>query len=311
MTSRLFGFLLALCATLAAQDPRGAIIGRITDGSGAAVPGVEVKALNTATGVAAAARTNPSGNFSLPFLMPGIYTVGAELAGFRTYSREGVQLRVSEAVELNIALEVGLVTERIDVREQTPLLDTASSTLGQVVDARRILDLPVSGGNPVELAFLTPGVITNRSMIPMKAAFNGTAVSSDGAPAFTNEFQIDGISNTFADGTGRARDAFRPPATAIQEFRIQATPYDASVGHTMGAVITVSSASGPTSCTGGALLGQEQRLRRSQFLQQQEPDASRALPGQSLRRLRRRTGSPAQALQRGQPHLLVLRLGGQ
>ena len=211
-----------------------------------------MRATNTATGVSGAARTNQAGNYSLPFLAPGIYTVTAELTGFKKYSRPGIQLRVSETVELNLSLDVGDVSERIEVKAETPLLDTASSTLGQVIDERRILDLPVSGGNPVELAFLTPGVITNRSMIPMKAAFNATAISAEGSPAFTNEFQLDGVSNTFADGTGKARDAFRPPPTAIREFKIQATPYDASVGHTMGSVVSVSSASGTNELHGEA-----------------------------------------------------------
>jgi len=244
--------LLALGAALYAQDPRGSIIGRVTDSSQAAVAGVEVRATNTATGVSAAGRSNPTGNYNIPFLPPGTYTVTAELAGFKKYSREGIQLRVSEIVELNLTLEVGQVTESIDVKAETPLLDTASSSLGQVVDERRILDLPVSGGNPAELAFLTPGVITNRSMIPMKAAFNGTAISAEGSPAFTNEIQLDGVSNTFADGSGQARDAFRPPASSIREFKIQSTPYDASVGHTIGAVISVSSASGTNELHGEA-----------------------------------------------------------
>lgn len=252
MSSKIVSLVLFLAAAAAAQDPRGTIIGRVTDSSDAAVPGVEVRATNSATGVKAVARTNASGNYSIPFVQPGFYTVEAELEGFRKYSRPNVQLRVSETVELNIRLEVGAVYEKIEVRDETPLLDTATSSLGQVIDSRRILDLPVSGGNPVELAFLTPGVITNRSMIPMKAAFNATAVSADGAPAFTNEFQMDGISNTFADGTGRARDAFRPPPTAIQEFKIQATPYDATVGHTMGAVVNVASASGTNELHGEA-----------------------------------------------------------
>jgi hypothetical protein len=244
--------LFCLGAALYAQDPRGAITGRVTDSSAAAIPNVEVRATNAATGVSAAARTNQAGNYAIPFLLPGTYSVTAELPGFKRYSREGVQLRVSETVELNLALEVGAITESVDVTAETPLLDTASATLGQVIDERRILDLPVSGGNPVELAFLTPGVITNRGMIPMKAAFNATAISAEGSPAFTNEFQLDGVSNTFADGAGRARDAFRPPSTAIREFKIQSTPYDASVGHTIGAVISVSSASGTNELHGEA-----------------------------------------------------------
>jgi predicted amidohydrolase len=237
-----------------AQDPRGSIIGRVTDSSNSAIPNVEVRATNSSTSVSAAARTNQAGNYSIPFLTPGLYTVTAELTGFKKYSRENIHLRVSETVELNLSLEVGQITESIDVKAETPLLDTASATLGQVVDERRILDLPTSGGNPVELAFLTPGVITNRSMIPMKAAFNGTAVSADGSPAFTNEFQLDGVSNTFAEGragagrfssAGHGDPGVQDPVDAVRCQR----------GHTIGAVITCRVPAGRTSFTGRGTTG--------------------------------------------------------
>ena len=155
MSCKIAALTLCLAAVAAAQDPRGTIIGRVTDSSDAAITGVEVRATNSATGVKAVARTNASGNYSIPFVQPGFYTVEAELQGFRKHSRPNVHLRVSETVELDIRLEVGAVTEQIEVRDETPLLDTATSSLGQVIDSRRILDLPVSGGNPVELAFLT------------------------------------------------------------------------------------------------------------------------------------------------------------
>src|SRR5947207_4738722 len=135
---------------LSAQDARGMIVGRITDSSSATVPGAEVRATNVATGVVASAKTNDAGNYSLPYLVPGMYTVSSETTGFRKFVRENVQIRVGETVELNIEMAVGNVAETIDVVADTPLLATAEASLGQVVDERRILELPLFSGNAME-----------------------------------------------------------------------------------------------------------------------------------------------------------------
>src|SRR6266508_1822054 len=105
--------LLALTAY--GQDPRGNISGRVTDSSQALVPGVEVRATNADTGVTASAKSNASGTFNIPFLLPGPYRVTAEMAGFKRFVREGIQVRVSETVDLGIQMEVGAVSETVEV----------------------------------------------------------------------------------------------------------------------------------------------------------------------------------------------------
>ncbi len=245
--------LLGLAAVSPAQDPRGTILGRVVDTSGLAVPNVEVRAINIETRVTAAGRSNEAGNYSIPFLLPGKYEIRtAELAGFKKYLRTGLEVRVGDQVNLNVTLELGQVNESVEVREETPLLETASATLGQVMDQRRIRELPLMGGSPVELMLLTPGVISNRSLTALKSAFSNTEISASGSPSFTNEFQFDGVSNTMAE-RGQAKEAFRPPVGAVSEFKVQATPYDASVGHGMGAVVTMSSNSGTNQLHGEAL----------------------------------------------------------
>ena len=135
--------LLALSSVVAnAQDSRGAIVGRITDASGAVVPGADVRATNAATGVVASSKTNESGNYTLPYLMPGIYSVSSEATGFKKFVRENIQVRITDSVELNIQMAVGDVTESVEVTAETPLLQTAEASLGQVVDERRVLELP-------------------------------------------------------------------------------------------------------------------------------------------------------------------------
>jgi hypothetical protein len=236
--------VILLASIALGQDPRGSIIGRVTDQTQALIPDVDVRVTNVANGVSASSKTNQTGHFNIPFLLPGVYKVTAKAPGFAAYSRDGIEVRVSETVELAVDLRVGGVAESVEVTTETPLLDTAGSSLGQVIDQRRVVELPVVGGNPIEFMFLAPGVMTDRTWNPMKAPFTGTGVSADGNPAFTNEFQMDGVSNTFAAGDGGSRDAVRPPANVISEFKVQSSSYDASIGHTIGAFVNVSTKSG-------------------------------------------------------------------
>ncbi len=237
--------MLALCITALAQDPRGTIVGTVTDSTGAAIMGAEVRATNNATGVVASARTNEAGRFALPFQLVGIYTLSTELQGFKRSTRDGVQVRIGETTEINISLQIGEVTETVEVTAAAPVLDTTTPSLGQVLDERRLVELPTLAGNPFELALLTPGVVNGTNMRDRKPAFNNgsSQVSTDGSGTYNNEFQIDGVSNTFAAG-GNARVAFSPPQTAIQEFKMQTSTYDASIGHTLGSVMNVSTKSG-------------------------------------------------------------------
>jgi len=240
---------------LAAQEARGTILGRITDPSGAVIAGADVRATNVATGVSAAARSNESGNFVLPYLIPGLYTVQSEMAGFKKFVREGIQIRVSDTVEVNIQLQVGDAAESIEVRAETPLLSTAEASLGQVVDERRVLELPSFGSSPMVLVQLAPGVINSTDMRLAKAGSfsinKNSQFSTDGAGTYNNEFTLDGVSNTQAQGTS-ARVGFIPPQTAVAEFRVQTSSYDATVGHTIGALVNVSTKAGTNELHGEA-----------------------------------------------------------
>src|SRR4029453_15393511 len=143
--SIILGQFLLLAAIAAAQDPRGTILGRVTDSTGAVKPGAEVRATSTATHVAAAAVTNDVGRYNIPFLLPGTYNIRAELSGFKKFAQDNVQVRVSETVELNFRMEIGELTETVTATAESPVLDTAGSSLGQVVDQRRVLELPQIG----------------------------------------------------------------------------------------------------------------------------------------------------------------------
>jgi hypothetical protein len=250
----LIGFVL-LPVSLLCQDPRGFVRGTVMDNSGAVIPGAKVRATNNETGVVALATANDAGLYSIPYLIPGFYRLTVEHQGFKSFVRDKIEVRVSETVEVPITLEVGAVTETVEVKAESPALETASASLGQIMDQRRISELPQRGANPLELTLLTPGVAntTNLRLRKSMAPEATSDISADGAGRFNNEFQIDGISNTAADrGRGYARVAFAPPASAVREFKMQTAAYDASVGHTMGSVVNVSTASGTNDVHGEA-----------------------------------------------------------
>jgi hypothetical protein len=243
----LYILFFAFTTICAAQDPRGNLVGTVMDASGGVVPGVEVRATKVDTGVTARGVTNEAGKYNIPFLLPGLYRLVAEKSGFKTSSRDNIQLRVDDTLDITIRLEVGSITETVNVEAGTPLLETASSTIGQVMDERRMLELPQKGGNPLELARLAPGVANLTNLRTMKSSSpSGTSQSSvDGTGLNATLYNIDGVSDTTNDGGGAApRVAFIPPSSAITEFKMESTPYDASAGHVFGPVINISTKGG-------------------------------------------------------------------
>jgi hypothetical protein len=245
--TRLAPLFLAAAAMMLAQDPRGTIAGRVVDRSEAVIPGAKVQVTNSQTGVTVSVPTNESGAFRIPFLPPGVYRLVAEVHGFKTYSQENVQLRVSDTLDLVIRMDVGEAAERVEVRAASPILETATSSLGQVIDERRLLELPQKGGDPFELTRLVPGVVNLTTLRTMKSSSpEGTSqISVNGSGVDQTQFQIDGINDTTNDtGKNYARAAYIPPSDAIVEFKMQANPYDASAGHVMGPVVSVSTKAG-------------------------------------------------------------------
>lgn len=241
--------ILLPTARVDAQETRGQILGRVTDQSGAIVVRATVKAVNTATNVATTASTNESGDYVLPFLIPGAYNVSVQMAGFRDFLQEGILLRVADKATVNITLQVGQASERIVVEGTAPLVESSTASLGQVIDNRRISELPLKDGNPIMLSFLAPGVM-NLSTGGWSRPFDNSSPSSlavDGARTGTNEFTVDGAPNT-----QRGNVAYIPPTEAVQEFKIQTATFDASMGYTAAAVVNVSLKSGTNAVHGSA-----------------------------------------------------------
>jgi len=248
-------FWIAACAA-PAQESRATLIGRAADPSGAVVAGATVRATNQDTNTTASSATNESGNFEIPYLLPGIYRVTVELAGFKRAVRAGIELRVSDRLTLDFTLEVGDVAESVTVTGETPLLESQTASIGLVMDERRVAELPVVGGNPFYLARLTAGVIASggRSAGNPMDAGAATGVIVNGTRGGSSEVTVDGGPNM----TNR-NAVFSPPQDLVQEFKIHTVTYDASIGAT-GALTNVSMRSG-TNTLHGSVYHNESRWR--------------------------------------------------
>jgi len=244
---------LFLSVPIFAQESRGTILGRVTDASGGVVTTAEVKAANTTTGVVVSAKTNEAGNYVLPYLVAGFYNVTAESTGFKKFLSENVQVRINERVEVNIQMAVGDVAEQVEVTSSAPLLATADASLGQVIDQRRVLELPLFDGNAMSFELMAPGAVNTTDMRLGKAAFNNkpSQFSTNGGGTYNNEFTIDGVPNTFSDST-QVRVAFSPPQASIGEFKVQTSMFDAAIGHTQGSLVNVSTKGGTNDIHGSA-----------------------------------------------------------
>jgi hypothetical protein len=241
--------LLCLLVPLAAyaQDASGSISGMVVDPAGAAVAGARVELTNVATNVHVTVATNESGNYSMPFLRPGVYRVVASHEGFQKAVRERAELVVGDRVQVDFHLQLGSVTEQVTVSASAEMLQTGEASAGQVMTGAMVSEMPLYGGNPFLLAELAPG-IEPTSTNPGTSARpfdNGAGnFSVNGGPLSTTSFSLDGVPNNNNEGNQPARASFVPSPAATAEFRVQTSVYDAQYGRTGGAVVNVSLKSG-------------------------------------------------------------------
>src|SRR6478735_11063272 len=237
--------LLIACAGFAsAQEFRATVRGQVADSSKAAVPGATVTVTNTETGEVATTVSNSEGNYTLPFLRPGLYALTVELSGFQKYVRSGLRLEVGQTATVNAQLGVAGVSEQVNVVSESPLLQSSNADRGTVIDSHRIAELPLQSRSPMALATLIAGVTYNAQAIYLRPFDNGALAdwSMNGGQNRNNEFLLDGAPNNANQGGNNI--AYVPPAEAVQEFKVSTNSYDAQYGRTAGGVINMSLKSG-------------------------------------------------------------------
>jgi hypothetical protein len=227
---------------LLAQGERATITGTVTDASQAVVPGASVSVRDVATNVVTRTESNSAGIYYLPSLPPGEYELTAERQGFRPAKVSAIPLSTGLTATINVVLEVGTVTEAVEVRATAVQLESQTSGLSKTVESRRVVELPLLGRNPLQLGSLAPGVIPSSGQSNFQGAI-GSATNSriSGGLAMQNSVLMDGgESRGFTSGG----QAYSVPLEAVAEFRIETASYSSEFGHSGGGVINVATKSG-------------------------------------------------------------------
>ncbi len=262
---KLMFVLLAQClaASAWAQQSRGNFFGSVTDSSGAAIAGAKVTITAVATNTVTTYETNAEGNYSAPLLVVGAYSISVERQGFKRAVRSGLNLAVDQRSQVDFTLDVGGVTETIEVRGEAALVDTGSATVGKVVENRRVVELPLNGRNALALTLLTPSVKSNAG--PTNSGFGDrgiqlSSISINGGPNAMNAQALDG-GNNIQSYIGEV--AISPAVDAVEEFKVQSGTMSAEFGFTGGGVINMVTKSGTNQIHGTAY----------EFLRNQQLDA--------------------------------------
>jgi len=247
--------LLMFAITLAGygQTVSGSLVGTVKDSSGGVIPNAKVTIVNQATNVTQHIATNSLGDFEIPFLPPGTYTVRVDFTGFQTLLREGIVLRMGDVLRVDATLQPGKVGQEVTVTGLAPLLQTENASTGQVIDNARILDLPLAGRNFLELTQLSADVTggahgTYNRLENVTLAQKGVSLSAQGQRDDATSFLLDGAN---VRGSYLGSITIVPSIDSIQEFKMQTTGYSAQYG-TSPVQLNVATRSGSNAIHGSA-----------------------------------------------------------
>jgi len=264
----LIGLLLALAAPAYAQNAQ--IVGTVKDATGGVVPGATVTAKNGDTGFARSAVTEANGEYRLPSLPPGRYSVTTELTGFSTETRPDIVLIIEQTAIINFTLKTAALAETVTVTGESPIVDVTRSDVSTAVSTQQIQDLPVASRRWIDLAMLTPG--TSQDNI-RGFFYRGNVNLGAGTREYSNAFVVDGVNNTWAE-MGEPRQNFA--MDAIQEFKVSTSTYKAEYGLATGGVLSVVTKSGTNQLHGsGLLFFRDASITAKEFFQTTKPDYRR------------------------------------
>ena len=241
-----------LAFTLQAQVDTGTILGTVTDATGAVIPAAKVTIRNEGTSITQSTTTSASGTYVFTPLRIGTYTVEVEKEGFKRQRRAGLELNIQQQLVADVALSVGEVSSEVEVTAAAPVLQTENGSVGQVVGAQAINDLPLNGRNYTFLARLVPGATAGQ---PEGRGLNANGwFTANGTRPAQNNYMLDGIDNNTNDVDFLSGAAYvvKPPIDAIGEFKLQTNSFSAEFGRAGGAVLNATLKSGTNEIHGSA-----------------------------------------------------------
>ncbi|HUQ95127.1 MAG TPA: carboxypeptidase regulatory-like domain-containing protein [Bryobacteraceae bacterium] len=243
-------FLTSSLATpLAGQTGSAGVAGTIADQTGALIPGVYIKVINEDSGTTVETTSVGNGHFRVTSLLPGRYRIEAASRGFENLVRKGVVIATGQTVALELVLTIGASTGTVTVEEASPLAETQSQSVGQLINRRMVAGLPMPNRAASSLVALAPGVVM---IDPGQGAENYPVFSVAGGRARNQNFTLDGGNATNASGLTRVMQMTSLPMDAMQEFRVISNNYSAEHGHSAGGVIALTTRSGTNEWRGSA-----------------------------------------------------------
>src|SRR3954471_15297046 len=259
--------LLMLAPAASAQQGTTELRGRVSDAQGGVLPGVTVTVRNQDTGMYRETRSGEDGSFIATGLVPGRYEVVAELQGFKKFNRRDLVLEVGKTATIEVALEVGALTETVNVTTQSPLVDVTSKEIGGNITGETLTSLPSVNGNFIGFIGLLPGIVPSIST----ESFGSDAISVNGQDPRNNNYSVDGGNNNDDVIGQRAGTQARTPIEAIQEFQVITNQFDAEFGRTGGAVINAVTKQGSNAVRGSAFgFFQDGSLTEKDFFAKQQ-----------------------------------------
>jgi hypothetical protein len=241
-----------LPGAVGAQSVTGTILGTVTDSTGAIVAGAKVTIVNEGTGLARTVTADTNGEYTVPALPTGHYTITSEMSGFKTVALSNVEVGVDQRVRINIKHEIGAMTESVSVTAETPLLQTSSSELGTTVTNQQIEALPLNGRNFVNLTRTIPGVLRGIPGANIDGAGSlawraSASFSANGQRPRDNNYMLDGVDN---NETWLQTVVIFPSVDALDEFKMQTSTYSAEYGRSLGGVVNLQIKSGTNNLRG-------------------------------------------------------------
>lgn len=242
MLTRALGVVVCLLLSVPAYaQTLGTITGEVKDASGAVLPGATVTAQNVGTNAVRTQPSNEAGAFTFPAMPPGAYLVKAELQGFRT-AENTVDLHVEQTLRVSFTLEIGAISETLQVTSAAPLITTENATVGTIIENRRIVELPLNGRNYLSLIALSPNVSANFAGAGQAGDRQGGSranqqISISGQRREFNYYTLDGVDNTDVNFNTYI---FLPSVDALEEFKVQTGIYSAEFGRAAGQVNVVT-----------------------------------------------------------------------
>jgi len=240
--------LLLTASPAAAQETRATVFGSVLDASGGVLPGVPVVVTNDDTNVTNQTVSNASGAFEIPYLLPGSYTVSAELGGFKKFIQTGLVLAVNSRAEVRITLQIGAVTDEVTVTANTSQLATTASA-SQSFSNRQVNSLPMYSNSAALLARNVPGIqwTASANYLGLHSNVGASSITAAGGVG-GNAYSLDGVPNV----AGGRRMGYLPYTDTVAEIKVETAAFDASKGHSSGANISMLTKSGTNAYRGSA-----------------------------------------------------------